>query len=79
MNVYINQLNRGVMSIYVKHNGLVYDESNKDCKCYLYSSQGLQYAFIQVLDGNFKKRYWGVYDHSLPSESIKAIIDGYHW
>ncbi|PXW50388.1 hypothetical protein DFO55_12459 [Grimontella sp. AG753] len=31
-------------------NGLLYDESNRQCLCILNQSQGLTYAFIQCLD-----------------------------
>lgn len=32
------------------------------------------YAFIEVLDGDYTKRYWGKYDHDAQADSIKEIM-----
>ncbi|ELL8499417.1 hypothetical protein RX249_004195 [Salmonella enterica] len=58
----------------VEVNGLVYDSTNPKCKCILSNSQNTLYAFIEVLDGDYTKRYWGEYDHDAPEESIKEIM-----
>lgn len=63
------------MRIFIKVNNLVYDSENNDCKCILSDTQGKLYAFIQVLDGDKKKYYWGSYDHDSPEKSIKAIME----
>ncbi|EDK1561911.1 hypothetical protein [Enterobacter hormaechei] len=62
------------MKIKVEVNGLVYDSSNPKCKCILSDSQRKLFAFIEVLDGDMTKRYWGEYDHDAPEESIKEIM-----
>ncbi|ELM1533891.1 hypothetical protein Q3R63_004426 [Salmonella enterica] len=62
------------MKIKVEVNGLVYDSSNPKCKCILSDSQRKLYAFIEVLDGDMTKRYWGQYSHDAPEESIKEIM-----
>lgn len=49
------------MKIKVEVNGLVYDSSNPKCKCILSDSQRKLFAFLQVLDGDMTKRYWGEY------------------
>ncbi|EBH7464631.1 hypothetical protein F3H65_18420 [Klebsiella quasipneumoniae] len=60
--------------IIVQVNGMVYDSSNPNCKCILSNSQNTLYAFIQVLDGDVTKRYWGLYDHDAQEDSIKEIM-----
>lgn len=62
------------MKIKVEVNGLVYDSSNPKCMCILSNSQNTLYAFIQVLDGDMTKRYWGLYDHDAQEDSIKEIM-----
>lgn len=64
------------MSVRVEVNGLVCDSTNPVCKCILSNSQNTLYAFIQVLDGPGKKRYWGEFSHEAPEESIKEIMRG---
>jgi hypothetical protein len=59
----------------VEVNGLVYDSTNKKCKCILSDSQSKLYAFVQVLDGNIVKRYWGEYSHEAPESSIEKIME----
>lgn len=63
------------MIIKVEVNGLVYDSTNSACLCLLSSSQNEVFAFLQVLDGPEKKRYWGKYSHAMPAESIKKIME----
>ncbi|MEB0982848.1 hypothetical protein [Citrobacter portucalensis] len=63
------------MQIKVEVNGLIYDSGNKACKCILADSQGKLFAFIQVLDGSLKKRYWGEYSHDYAEASIRAIME----
>ncbi|EAS2762985.1 hypothetical protein HF504_22305 [Enterobacter hormaechei] len=62
------------MKIQVEVNGLVYDSTNPKCKCILSNSQNTLYAFIEVLDGDYTKRYWGKYDHDAQADSIKEIM-----
>lgn len=68
------------MKIQVEVNNLIYDSSNRDCKCILSDSQGTVYAFLQVLDMGMpehplKKRYWGIYDHDDPEGAIQEIME----
>jgi len=68
------------MQIKVEVNGLVYDSQDKACKCILTESQGKVYAFLQVLDGSFKKQYWGEYSHAKPEASVRSILlNGGKW
>lgn len=63
------------MKIKVEVNSLVYDSSNPKCMCILADSQSKLFAFLQVLDGDMTKRYWGEYDHDTPEKSIKEIME----
>ncbi|EMX0133983.1 hypothetical protein AAFW79_004961, partial [Salmonella enterica] len=54
----------------IQVNGMIYDESNRDCQCHLADAQHEVFAFIQCLDvgmdgtaSPIKKRYWGRYNH----------------
>lgn len=63
---------------------LIYDDEDKECLCFLSSTQGSSYAFVQCLDVDFSggrsvKRYWGKYTHN-PEVDIKAILkNGGKW
>lgn len=63
------------MKIKVAVNGLIYDSGNIACKCIFADSQGKLFAFLQVLDGSIKKRYWGEYSHDAAEASIRAIME----
>lgn len=68
-------------------NGLLYDESNRQCLCILNQSQGLTYAFIQCLDVGMDgretpitKRYWGQFLRDDKEASIRDImLNGGKW
>lgn len=69
-----SERNNHMKKIIIQVNGMVYDSSNPNCKCILSNSQNTLYAFIQVLDGDVTKRYWGLYDHDAQEDSIKEIM-----
>lgn len=64
----------------VEVNRLVYDSDNKECYLEVIQSQAMLIAFVQCLDigddGISKgvRRYWGLYSHENPEESISLIL-----
>lgn len=74
--------NEGKYTMKIQVNGMIYDESNRDCQCHLADAQHEVFAFIQCLDvgmdgtaSAIKKRYWGRYDHDNKEASIRAIME----
>ena len=73
----------------VEVNNVCFDENHQKCLLNFSLTQGQTFAFVQALDLGSKscrhkkpmpKRYWGVWDHSNPKQSMVNILrHGAQW